>query len=96
MAVLSSWFKSTISFKVGLAAVQLAKAYGMKVLGTAGTAEGEEVVKQAGASQAFNHRQDGYVQNILVLTLLLQIQLILCCKFWYLRRLKWNYIQSCT
>lgn len=50
---------------VGLAAVQLAKAYGMKVLGTAGTAEGEEVVKQAGASQVFNHRQDGYVQNIL-------------------------------
>ena len=41
----------------------------MKVLGTAGTAEGEEVVKQAGASQVFNHRQDGYVQNILVLSL---------------------------
>jgi len=39
----------------------------MKVLGTAGTAEGEEVVKQAGAFKAFNHRQDGYVQNILVL-----------------------------
>ena len=39
----------------------------MKVLGTEGTAEGEEFVKQAGASQVFNHRQDGYVQNILVL-----------------------------
>ncbi|KAJ7383294.1 hypothetical protein OS493_029259 [Desmophyllum pertusum] len=50
---------------VGLAAVQLAKAYGMKVLGTAGTAEGEKVVKQAGASQVFNHRHDGYIQNIL-------------------------------
>lgn len=49
--------------------MQLAKAYGMKVLGTAGTAEGEEVVKQVGASQVFNHRQDGYVQNILVLSL---------------------------
>lgn len=46
--------------------MQLAKAYGMKVLGTAGTAEGEEVVKQAGASQTFNHRQDGYVEKILV------------------------------
>ena len=53
--------------QVGLATVQLAKAYGMKVLGTAGTADGEEVVKQAGALKAFNHRQDGYVQNILVL-----------------------------
>ncbi|XP_078358624.1 quinone oxidoreductase-like [Oculina patagonica] len=50
---------------VGIAAVQLAKAYGMIVLGTAGTAEGEKAVKQAGASQVFNHRQDGYVQNIL-------------------------------
>ncbi|KAL9987841.1 hypothetical protein ACROYT_G002211 [Oculina patagonica] len=50
---------------VGLAAVQLAKAYGMNVLGTAGTTEGEKAVKQAGASQVFNHRQDGYVQNIL-------------------------------
>ena len=39
------------------------------MLGTAGTAEGEEVVKQAGASQVFNHRQDGYDQNILVLRL---------------------------
>ena len=37
------------------------------MLGTAGTADGEEVVKRAGASKAFNHRQDGYVQNILVL-----------------------------
>lgn len=48
--------------------MQLAKAYGMKVLGTAGTAEGEKVVKQAGASQVFNHRHDGYIQNILVLS----------------------------
>lgn len=50
---------------VGLAAVQLASAYGMKVIGTAGTTEGENVVKQAGASLVFNHRQDGYVQQIL-------------------------------
>lgn len=50
---------------VGLAAVQLASAYGMKVIGTAGTTEGENAVKQAGASLVFNHRQDGYVQQIL-------------------------------
>ena len=59
------------SIQVGLAAVQLASAYGMKVIGTAGTAEGENVVKQAGASLVFNHRQDGYVQQILVGTILL-------------------------
>lgn len=50
---------------VGIAAVQLAKAYGLRVLGTAGTTEGEEAVKQAGASEVFNHREDGYVQRIL-------------------------------
>ena len=52
------------------------------MLGTAGTAEGEEVVKQAGASKAFNHRQDGHVQNILVLWSCHIIQLVLCGKFW--------------
>lgn len=50
---------------VGMATVQLAKAYGMKVLGTAGTTEGEKAVKQAGASEVFNHRQDEHVQRIL-------------------------------
>ena len=43
----------------------------MRVLGTAGTSEGEKVVKQAGASLVFNHRQDGYVQDILVRMLFL-------------------------
>ena len=46
--------------------MQLATAYGLRVLGTAGTSEGEKAVKQAGASLVFNHRQDGYIQNILV------------------------------
>ena len=46
--------------------MQLAKAYGLRVLGTAGTTEGEEAVKQAGASEVFNHREDGYVRRILV------------------------------
>lgn len=46
--------------------MQLASAYGMKVIGTAGTTEGENAVKQAGASLVFNHRQDGYVEQILV------------------------------
>ena len=40
--------------------MQLARAHGLKVLGTAGTSEGEKAVKQAGASLVFNHRQDGY------------------------------------
>lgn len=49
---------------VGTAAVQIARAYGMHTLGTAGSKEGEEVVMQAGAHECFNHRQDGYLENI--------------------------------
>lgn len=36
----------------------------MKVIGTVGTTENENAVKQAGASLVFNHRQNGYVQQI--------------------------------
>lgn len=61
--------------------MQLAKAYGLKVLGTAGTAEGEVAVKQAGASEVFNHREDGYVQRILVSTFNFWYT-VLNCTFW--------------
>ena len=57
--------------------MQLASAYGMRVLGTAGTSDGEKAVKQAGASLVFNHRQEGYVQNILVGLVLTLISLCL-------------------
>ena len=57
--------------------MQLASAYGMRVLGTVGTSNSEKAVKQAGASLAFNHRQEGYVQNILVGLLLTLISLCL-------------------
>ena len=36
------------SGEVGLAACQIARAYGLKVLGTAGTEEGQKVVLQNG------------------------------------------------
>lgn len=49
---------------VGIAAVQIAKAFGMKVLGTAGTEEGMQLVKKAGALSVFNHRQDGYLDAV--------------------------------
>uniref|UniRef100_A0A2K5CXK1 Quinone oxidoreductase n=1 Tax=Aotus nancymaae TaxID=37293 RepID=A0A2K5CXK1_AOTNA len=44
---------------VGLAACQIATAYGLKVLGTAGTEEGQKVVLQNGAHEVFNHREKG-------------------------------------
>ena len=49
---------------VGIAAVQIARAVGMKVLGTAGTSKGTELVKQAGAHAVFNHRKEGYLDEI--------------------------------
>lgn len=49
---------------VGLAGVQIAKAMGLTVVGTAGTPEGVDLVKKTGADLVFNHRQDGYVKAI--------------------------------
>jgi len=50
---------------VGLASVQLAKAMGMKVIGTASTEEGMKTVKEQGADLVFNHKQDGYLKDIM-------------------------------
>jgi len=53
---------------VGIAAVQLALAAGLKVLGTAGSPRGRELLAQQGAVQIFDHRQSGYAQRILEAT----------------------------
>uniref|UniRef100_A0A2K5DLT7 Quinone oxidoreductase n=1 Tax=Aotus nancymaae TaxID=37293 RepID=A0A2K5DLT7_AOTNA len=52
-----------VSGRVGLAACQIARAYGLKVLGTAGTEEGK-VVLQNGAHEVFNHREVNYIDKI--------------------------------
>ncbi|XP_072525255.1 quinone oxidoreductase [Salminus brasiliensis] len=49
---------------VGIAACQLARAFGLKVLGTAGTPEGLKLVLNNGAHMVFNHREKGYVDKI--------------------------------
>ena len=49
---------------VGVAAVQLARGMGLQVVGTAGTAEGEELVKHAGAHHVVNHREEGYMEKV--------------------------------
>ena len=49
---------------VGMATVQLARAYGMIVFGTAGTEEGRDVVSRAGAHFVFDHREPGYLDKI--------------------------------
>ena len=50
---------------VGIAAVQIGRAMGLVVLGTAGTEKGLELVRREGAHHAFNHTQSGYLEQIL-------------------------------
>ena len=50
---------------VGTAALQIARAIGLTVFGTAGTDKGLELVKKEGAQQAFNHSQAGYLEEIM-------------------------------
>jgi NADPH2:quinone reductase len=53
---------------VGLAAVQLARAAGLRVIGTAGTTEGEALVLAQGAHHVLNHRREGYLDQLPELT----------------------------
>jgi NADPH2:quinone reductase len=50
---------------VGTAAVQMARALGLKVLATASTVKGLDLVKREGAHLAFNHAKTGYLGEIL-------------------------------
>ncbi|MCW3059252.1 MAG: quinone oxidoreductase [Capsulimonas sp.] len=49
---------------VGTAAVQLARAAGLTVFGTAGTDKGLTLVREQGAHQAFNHKDPDYLEKI--------------------------------
>ena len=62
---------------VGLAGVQIARALGLMVLGTAGTEKGLELVKREGAHHVFNHTQSGYVEEILKATKGIGVDLVL-------------------
>jgi NADPH2:quinone reductase len=53
---------------VGVAAVQIARAHGMTVIGTAGTDEGIRLVREQGALHVLNHRQADYLKDVLHLT----------------------------
>lgn len=50
---------------VGIAAVQLAHHFGMRVIGTGGTERTLEIVRQQGADVAVSHRTDGYRDEIM-------------------------------
>lgn len=53
---------------VGLLAVQLAKYIGANVIGTAGTEEGMEFVKQSGADAVLNHNEPNYLEAVSTVT----------------------------
>jgi len=53
---------------VGVAAVQLARAQGLTVIGTAGTERGRELVRAQGAHHVLDHHQEGYLEEARALT----------------------------
>ena len=53
---------------VGLAAVQLARAHGMTVIGTAGSDQGRTLVKENGAHHVLDHTATGYLDEVKKLT----------------------------
>ena len=53
---------------VGLAAVQIAYAHGIRVLGTGGTDKGLQTVRQNGADAVFNHTTPGYLDDVMKAT----------------------------
>ena len=75
---------------VGIAAVQIARAMGLTVIGTAGTEKGLELVKREGAQYVFNHRTAGYQDAIreatggrgvdIILEMLANVNLAADCK----------------
>src|SRR5215468_7905963 len=56
------------SGSVGTSAIQLAKRAGIKVIGSAGTAKGMELIVREGADQAVDHTRNGYLDEVKRLT----------------------------
>ena len=53
---------------VGIAAVQLARARGLTVIGTAGTEKGRKMVAEHGAHHVLDHTAPGYLDEVVKLT----------------------------
>jgi len=62
---------------VGIASVQIARAMGLTIIGTAGTEKGLELVRREGAHHVLDHSQPGYLQKIEETTGGLGVDLIL-------------------
>lgn len=53
---------------VGLAALQFARAMGLRIIGTAGTADGLDLITRHGAHHALNHHDRAYLDQIRAIT----------------------------
>ncbi|MBD2103637.1 NADPH:quinone reductase [Leptolyngbya sp. FACHB-261] len=53
---------------VGIAAVQLARAAGLTVIGTGGSEQGRRLVTEQGAQQVLDHHDPTYLEQVLALT----------------------------
>jgi len=53
---------------VGVAATQIARANGLRVIGTAGTEKGMKLAREQGAHEVLNHRDADYLRGIMPLT----------------------------
>jgi NADPH2:quinone reductase len=56
------------SGSVGSAAVQLAVAFGLTVIGTGGTEEGRKLVREQGADHVLDHHKPDYLKEVMDLT----------------------------
>ena len=62
---------------VGVAAIQIAKANGLQVIGTAGTEQGLKLIKDQGVIAALNHNTENYLDTIDELTEGLGVDVVL-------------------
>src|SRR5215204_4986249 len=53
---------------VGIAAVQMASAAGLRVFGSAGTERGRQLAREQGAHEVFDHSATGYEQDVVART----------------------------
>jgi NADPH2:quinone reductase len=53
---------------VGVAAIQIARAAGLMVIGTGGTEEGRRLIREQGAHYALDHHAPDYLKQAIVLT----------------------------
>jgi NADPH2:quinone reductase len=62
---------------VGIAAVQLARALGLTVFGTASSQKGRDLVQREGAHQVFDHSKPGYLDEIMKATAARGVDIVL-------------------